>query len=109
MVHRLMLISLIVLLPVAAAAASSEQATMGVAPSNAAESRHEGYYYPKITSREVYKARTIVHLASAPEVATVSGRYFIKSREALPSSAARDGAAARRLWDESARLAGLAG
>jgi hypothetical protein len=60
MVHRLMLISLIVLLPVAAAAASSEQATMGVAPSNAAESRHEGYYYPKITSREVYKARTRV-------------------------------------------------
>jgi NAD(P)-dependent dehydrogenase (short-subunit alcohol dehydrogenase family) len=54
-------------------------------------------------------AQTIVHLASAPEVAGISGRYFIKSREALPSSAARDGAAARRLWDESARLAGLAG
>jgi NAD(P)-dependent dehydrogenase (short-subunit alcohol dehydrogenase family) len=54
-------------------------------------------------------ARTIVHLASAPEVAAVSGRYFIKSREAQPSPAARDGAAARRLWDESARLAGLAG
>jgi NAD(P)-dependent dehydrogenase (short-subunit alcohol dehydrogenase family) len=54
-------------------------------------------------------ARTIVHLASAPEVATLSGRYFIKSREARPSPAAQDEAAARRLWDESARLAGLAG
>jgi NAD(P)-dependent dehydrogenase (short-subunit alcohol dehydrogenase family) len=54
-------------------------------------------------------ARTIVHLASAPEVATVSGRYFIKSREARPSPAAQDGAAARRLWEESARLAGLSG
>jgi NAD(P)-dependent dehydrogenase (short-subunit alcohol dehydrogenase family) len=53
-------------------------------------------------------ARTIVHLASAPEVAAVTGRYFIKSREALPSPAAQDGAAARRLWEESASLAGLA-
>jgi NAD(P)-dependent dehydrogenase (short-subunit alcohol dehydrogenase family) len=54
-------------------------------------------------------ARTIVHLASAPEVAAVSGRYFIQSREAQPSPAAQDGAAARRLWEESARLAGLSG
>lgn len=54
-------------------------------------------------------ARTIVHLASAPEVGRVSGRYFIKSREALPSPAGRDGAAARRLWEESARLAGFSG
>lgn len=53
-------------------------------------------------------SRTIVHLAGSPEVARVSGRYFIKSREAEPSPAARDGAAARRLWDESARIAGLA-
>jgi len=52
-------------------------------------------------------SRTIVHLASASGVARVSGRYFIKSREAEPSPAARDGAAARRLWDESARIAGL--
>jgi NAD(P)-dependent dehydrogenase (short-subunit alcohol dehydrogenase family) len=53
-------------------------------------------------------SRTIIHLASAPEVAAVSGRYFIKSREAEPSPAARDDAAARRLWEESARIAGLA-
>jgi hypothetical protein len=30
------------------------------AASNAAESGHEGYYYPKLTSREIYKARTKV-------------------------------------------------
>jgi NAD(P)-dependent dehydrogenase (short-subunit alcohol dehydrogenase family) len=54
-------------------------------------------------------SRTIVHLASASEIASVSGGYFIKSREAEPSPAARDGAAARRLWEESARIAGLAG
>jgi len=52
-----MLIALLVLLPVAASAASDEPAG---AVSNGAESRHEGYYYPKITSREVYKARTKV-------------------------------------------------
>jgi NAD(P)-dependent dehydrogenase (short-subunit alcohol dehydrogenase family) len=53
-------------------------------------------------------AETIVHLASAPDVATVSGKYFIDSRPAEPSAAARDDLAARRLWDESARIAGLA-
>jgi hypothetical protein len=58
MVHRLLLISLLVLLPVAASAASDDQAPADIGLSNAAESRHEGYYYPKITSREVYKART---------------------------------------------------
>jgi hypothetical protein len=52
------LISLLVLLPVAASAASDSRPAAGTALSNAAESRHEGYYYPKITSREVYKART---------------------------------------------------
>ena len=55
MVHRLALILPLVLLPVAASAATDGQQA---ATSNAAESRHEGYYYPKITSREVYKART---------------------------------------------------
>ncbi len=53
--------------------------------------------------------RTIVHLAGDPAVAGISGRYFIKSRAAQPSPAAQDAAAARRLWEESARLAGLAG
>jgi NAD(P)-dependent dehydrogenase (short-subunit alcohol dehydrogenase family) len=50
-------------------------------------------------------AQTIVHLASSPEVDSVSGAYFISSRQAEPSSAARDDAAARRLWEESERIA----
>lgn len=53
-------------------------------------------------------ARTIVYLATAPEIAGVSGRYFVKSREAQPSQQAQDAAASRRLWEESARIAGLA-
>jgi NAD(P)-dependent dehydrogenase (short-subunit alcohol dehydrogenase family) len=54
-------------------------------------------------------AKTITYLASAPEVAGVTGRYFADCREAQPSPAATDAAAARRLWEDSARLAGLPG
>jgi NAD(P)-dependent dehydrogenase (short-subunit alcohol dehydrogenase family) len=50
-------------------------------------------------------AETIVHLASAPTLAGVSGGYFAKSRPATPTAAAQDDAAARRLWEESAKLA----
>jgi NAD(P)-dependent dehydrogenase (short-subunit alcohol dehydrogenase family) len=53
-------------------------------------------------------AETIVYLASAPEVAGVSGGYYSKSRLTQPSAAAQDDDAARRLWAESARLAGIA-
>jgi NAD(P)-dependent dehydrogenase (short-subunit alcohol dehydrogenase family) len=52
-------------------------------------------------------ARTLVYLASSPEVANVSGDYFIKSRRVSPSAAAADDPAARRLWAETARLTGL--
>jgi NAD(P)-dependent dehydrogenase (short-subunit alcohol dehydrogenase family) len=50
-------------------------------------------------------AQTMVYLASSPEVAGVTGGYFAKSRPATPTAAAQDDAAARRLWDESARIA----
>jgi NAD(P)-dependent dehydrogenase (short-subunit alcohol dehydrogenase family) len=52
-------------------------------------------------------ARTIVYLASSPEVAGVSGGYFYQCRPATPTTEARDYAAAQRLWIESARLAGI--
>jgi len=50
-------------------------------------------------------AETIVHLASSDTVANVSGGYFYKCREAEPTREAQDDEAARRLWDESERLA----
>jgi len=50
-------------------------------------------------------AETIVYLASSPDVAGVSGRYFYKCRPDAPSPAAQDDAAAARLWAESERLA----
>ena len=52
-------------------------------------------------------AETLVYLASAPEVANVSGAYFYKCRPATPTKEAQDDAAAQRLWIESAKLAGL--
>jgi retinol dehydrogenase 12 len=50
-------------------------------------------------------ARTSVYLASAPEVADVSGGYFVKSRAAQPSALAMDAQAAARLWALSTELA----
>jgi NAD(P)-dependent dehydrogenase (short-subunit alcohol dehydrogenase family) len=52
-------------------------------------------------------AQTIVYLASSPDVASVSGEYFYKCRPATPTAEARDDAAAKRLWVESAKLAGI--
>jgi len=54
-------------------------------------------------------ADTLVWLASSPEVAGASGGYYAKRRLVQPSKAARDTAAARRLWEVSARLTGLSG
>jgi retinol dehydrogenase 12 len=43
-------------------------------------------------------AKTGVYLASSPEVEGVSGKYFDKCKTVTPSAAARDVAAAERLW-----------
>jgi NAD(P)-dependent dehydrogenase (short-subunit alcohol dehydrogenase family) len=53
-------------------------------------------------------ARTPVYLASSPEVAGVTGGYFVNCRPAEPSALAKDGQAAARLWALSEDLAGLA-
>jgi NAD(P)-dependent dehydrogenase (short-subunit alcohol dehydrogenase family) len=52
-------------------------------------------------------AETIVYLASSPEVADVTGRYFFKCRAIAPAPQAEDDHAAGRLWRESAKLAGI--
>ena len=53
-------------------------------------------------------ADTVVYLASAPEVSRVSGKYFSNRREARSSPSSCDRTAARRLWEASERLTGLA-
>jgi NAD(P)-dependent dehydrogenase (short-subunit alcohol dehydrogenase family) len=52
-------------------------------------------------------AETIVYLASSPQVADVSGGYFFKCRARAPASQAEDDSAAKQLWQESAKLAGI--
>jgi len=52
-------------------------------------------------------ADTAVWLASSPEVEGASGGYYEKRRLAKPSSAARDSAAATRLWELSEQLTRL--
>ena len=49
-------------------------------------------------------ADTLLYLATAPEVAEVSGRYFVRRKPARSSRAAQDAAAARRLWEASEAL-----
>jgi NAD(P)-dependent dehydrogenase (short-subunit alcohol dehydrogenase family) len=49
-------------------------------------------------------ARTSIHVAAAPELAAVSGRYFKDRREVAPAGFARDEAVQRRLWELSERL-----
>jgi retinol dehydrogenase 12 len=53
-------------------------------------------------------ADTIVYLASSPDVAGQSGGYYVKRQRREPSAAARDDDTARKLWEISQELTGLA-
>ena len=53
-------------------------------------------------------ARTSVHLATSPDVAGVTGEYFVDSKPKAPADTALDDDAARRLWTISDDLVGLA-
>jgi NAD(P)-dependent dehydrogenase (short-subunit alcohol dehydrogenase family) len=51
-----------------------------------------------------------VRLATAPDLAAVTGRYFGRDgREEMPAALARDDAAAERLWRISAAITGVGG
>jgi NAD(P)-dependent dehydrogenase (short-subunit alcohol dehydrogenase family) len=52
-------------------------------------------------------AETSIYLATSPEVAGVTGKYFAKKRPVKPSRAATDMALAERLWQVSAQLTDL--
>jgi NAD(P)-dependent dehydrogenase (short-subunit alcohol dehydrogenase family) len=53
-------------------------------------------------------AATSIHLASAPELDGVSGRYFADRKEKQPAAHATDDSAAKRLFETSERLTGFA-
>ena len=54
-------------------------------------------------------AKTMVYLASSPQVAGQSGGYYHRCAPAQPSRAAQSDPDARRLWDLSAGITGIAG
>jgi NAD(P)-dependent dehydrogenase (short-subunit alcohol dehydrogenase family) len=54
-------------------------------------------------------AKTLVYLASSPELAGRSGGYYSECAPAVPSAQARSDASAGRLWELSSRIAGIGG
>ena len=52
-------------------------------------------------------AKTIIYLASSPEVAGQSGFYYYKCAPLAPTAAAQNDADAKRLWEISAKIAGV--
>lgn len=52
-------------------------------------------------------ADTVVYLATAPDVAETTGKYFIDRQARYSSRASQDPEAARRAWQASAALCGL--
>lgn len=49
-------------------------------------------------------SQTSIYLAVAPEVKSISGRYFSDCRETKPSKICQDAEIARRLWTETEKL-----
>lgn len=62
---------------------------------------------PGVTDTVPDGGRALAYLASSPEVADVSGRYFDGTRERVPSRRARDDETAAALWEVSAELVGV--
>ncbi len=53
-------------------------------------------------------ADTVVYLASSPDVANITGKYFVARKEKTPSKEATDPETAEQLWQVSEVLTGLA-
>jgi len=53
-------------------------------------------------------ARTAIYLATSSEVEGISGKYFHRQKVVRPAAPALDDAAARRLWELSEAMTGLA-
>ena len=66
-----------------------------------------GWPYSAGVGRSVERgAAAVVHLASAADVAGVTGAYYTGTRRDKPSPLAADAELRRRLWDECVRLTG---
>jgi NAD(P)-dependent dehydrogenase (short-subunit alcohol dehydrogenase family) len=76
-------------------------------PNIASNALHPGAVASGFGRNEGGWMKRLFGLASSPEAAGQTGRYFIKQKAKAPSKAALDPAAQKRLWDESVRLFGL--
>jgi NAD(P)-dependent dehydrogenase (short-subunit alcohol dehydrogenase family) len=65
---------------------------------------HQSPFARLVIMNETDGARASIRAALAPELQDITGRYFSKLKEARPSKAARDPAAAKRLWEVSGDL-----
>jgi NAD(P)-dependent dehydrogenase (short-subunit alcohol dehydrogenase family) len=61
---------------------------------------------PFLTSAEK-GADTGTYLATSDDLDEVTGKYYVKRKEVIPSCAARDSESATRLWDLSKELTGM--
>lgn len=61
-----------------------------------------------LTKSNAQGAETSIYLASSPEVEGVTGKYFANSKETQSSPASHDEEAAKRLWEVSEQMTGLA-
>jgi NAD(P)-dependent dehydrogenase (short-subunit alcohol dehydrogenase family) len=52
-------------------------------------------------------AKTMIYLASSPDVTGKSGGFYVEEKLATPSKAAQDDDVARRLWDVSEAMTGI--
>lgn len=62
---------------------------------------------PLLLGTPEHAAETVVHAATSPELADISGVSLTRDGEIATSEATRDTAAAARLWDVSMQLSGL--
>jgi hypothetical protein len=51
-------------------------------------------------------AKTIIYLASSPEIDGITGKYFQKCKQVMPTAEAQNDADAQKLWDISLQLTG---
>ena len=63
-----------------------------------------GLVEPLVLKSAAQGAATQCYVATHPQLAGVSGEYFVDCNIAKPSSLARDAALAARLWDESEKI-----
>ncbi|HEX8731090.1 MAG TPA: SDR family oxidoreductase [Ktedonobacterales bacterium] len=79
----------------------------GFGKNNGASMRWMMALYALIAISPEQGARTSVYLASSPDVADVTGKYFIKEKPVRSSPASYDEQAQERLWAISERMTGI--